>query len=267
MPQPRDKKIEEAGGKRMKLYHGDCLEIMKDIPDGSIDMILCDLPYGTTNCKWDSVIPFASLWKQYKRIIKENSAIVLFGCQPFTSALVMSNPKWYRYDWYWKKERGVNFLMANRMPFKVIETISVFYKKQPTYNPQKRNNPNGIHNRANNTFSNESFGGQLMKNRPKKVISSARYEPDKVLPTQLLEFNRDKDRVHPTQKPVSLLENLICTYTNGGETVLDNCMGSGSTGIACINTNRRFIGIEKEEKYFDIATKRINEHTQQLGLL
>ena len=266
MPQPRDKKIEEAGYKRMKLYHGDCLEIMKDISDGSIDMILCDLPYGTTSCKWDSVIPFEPLWKQYKRIIKENGAIVLFGTQPFTSALVMSNPKWYRYDWYWKKERGVNFLMANRMPFKVIETISVFYKKQPTYNPQKRNNPNGIHSRTNNIYSNESFGSQIMKNRPKKAITGARYEPDKVLPTQLLEFNRDKDRVHPTQKPVSLLENLILTYTNEGETVLDNCMGSGSTGIACINTNRRFIGIEKEEKYFDIATQRINEHTQQLGL-
>lgn len=253
----------------IQLYNEDCLDIMSRLDTASIDLILCDLPYGTTNCAWDTVIPFPDLWEQYKRVIKDAGAIVLFGIEPFSSFLRCSNMPMYRYDWYWKKERGTNFLRANEMPFKVIETASVFYKQQPTYNPQKRTNPNGTHSLTSDyTFSNESFGNQIMKGRPEKATNGARYEPDKVLPTQLLEFNRDKhsDRVHPTQKPVPLLEYLIQTYTNRGDLVLDNTMGSGSTGIAAYNLDRSFIGIEKDPHYFTVAAERIDRQQQQLKL-
>jgi len=262
VPQPRDKKIEEAGYKRMKLYHGDCLEIMKDIPDGSIDMILCDLPYGTTKCAWDNVIPFTDLWKEYNRVIKDAGAIVLFGQGLFTSKLMLSNESNWRYNLVWNKIRTSGFLNANRMPLRVHEDICVFYKKLPTYNPQmsigKKNNSMGkcILNKNHNygemrlIDSSEKLGN--MKH-PQSIITFEKPPPSK--------------RLHPTEKPIALLQYLIRTYTNEGETVLDNCMGSGSTGIACMNTNRRFIGIEKEKKYFDIATKRIEEHQQQLRLL
>lgn len=231
-----------------KIHHGDCLELMKDIPDGSIDMILCDLPYGTTACKWDVVIPFEPLWEQYNRIIKDKGAIVLFGSEPFSSTLRMSNIKNFKYDWIWEKEQGINQFLCKIQPLRKTENISVFYKKQPLYNPQFTKGKAYENDRV---LGCESFG------TPKKIKTKNdgfRY------PTNILQFNRElKKRFHPTQKPVALLEYLIKTYTNKGETVLDNCMGSGATAIACINTNRFFIGIEKEKEYVDIANKRLDE--------
>lgn len=236
----------------VNLYNGDCLEVMKDIPDKSVDMILCDLPYGTTACKWDIIIPFEELWKQYNKIIKDNGAIVLFSDNPFTAKLINSNLKNYRYDWVWEKEQGKNFQLVKKQPLKKTENINVFYKKQPTYNPQgliKLDKPI--------LKSNKGKGGKLghISSENKRKT----YEQWFInYPSNILKFNADRG-LHPTQKPVALLEYLIKTYTNENEIVLDNCMGSGSTGVACINTNRRFIGIEKDKNYFDIAEKRIKE--------
>ena len=235
----------------IELIKGDCLEVMKDIPDKSIDMILCDLPYGTTACKWDSVIPFEPLWEQYNRIIKDNGAIVLFGSEPFSSALRMSNIKKYKYDLKWQKDQGSDFMLAKKKPLKDYEDIMVFYKKQPTYNPQMRE---GFKKWTKKDTGNNIIGhlGKQEKSQIKQSIGDKRY------PISILKFNRIRNGLHPTQKPVELLEWLIKTYTNEGETVLDNCIGSGSTGVACINTNRKFIGIEKDDKYFEIAYNRIN---------
>ena len=238
----------------------DCLEGMKLIPDKSIDMILCDLPYGTTACKWDTIIPFEPLWEQYKRIIKDNGAIVLFGSEPFSSNLRMSNLIMYKYDWYWDKKHGANFAQANKRPLKNIETISVFYKKPPTYNAQKTNNPKGEEKR--HTYSpskqKEVFVGQVSMTAD-YAKSGIEYEPDKLLPKCLIAFSREHRPQHPTQKPVDLCEYLIKTYTNEGETVLDNCMGSGTTAVACINTKRNYIGFELSEEYCKIAEERIRE--------
>jgi len=234
----------------IKLLHGDCLELMHDIPDGSIDMILCDLPYGTTACKWDTVIPFEPLWAHYKRVIKPNGAIALFGSQPFTSALIMSNPKMFKYEWIWEKTNAVDFAMAKKRARKLHENICVFYEKQTTYNPQMQKGKPYIdkpRNRTNNIHDSTMPKLGIVNN-------GIRY------PSSVQKFsNGNNNNVHPTQKPVALLEYLIKTYTNEGETVLDNCMGSGSTGAACKNLSRRFIGIEKDENYFNIAVKRINE--------
>jgi site-specific DNA-methyltransferase (adenine-specific) len=225
---------------------------MKDIPDKSIDMILCDLPYGTTACKWDVVIPFEPLWEQYKRIIKDNGAIVLFGSEPFSSALRMSNIKYYKYDLYWKKEKPTNFFQLKRRFGKCTENMLVFYKNQPTYNPQKVNHSGKLVTNKPKGHHNSIVTGVNKKVFP-YIDDGTRY------PNDILEFRREVlgTTVHPTQKPVALLEYLIKTYTLEGETVLDNTMGSGSTGVACINTNRDFIGIEKDDKYFEIAKKRI----------
>lgn len=232
----------------LQLQQGDCLELMKDIPDGSIDMILCDLPYGTTACKWDSVIPFEPLWEQYKRIIKGNGAIVLFGSQPFTTELIHSNIRQFRYCWYWKKNNATGGQFAKVQPMRCIEDIAVFYKKKPTYNPQGLIKlENAIMQKANRNTSIYTWGG-----KNEQIQEYTNY------PKHLLEFKNGK-KIHPTQKPVPLLEYLIKTYTHEGETVLDNCMGSGSTGVACVNTGRRFIGMEKEQKYFEIAKQRIEE--------
>lgn len=271
MSQPRDKKIEEAGCKRMKLYHGDCLEIMKDISDGSIDMILCDLPYGTTACKWDTVIPFEPLWEQYERIIKNNGAIVLFGSEPFSSKLRMSNLKLFKYDWYWKKTRPSNFFQAKFAPLNDIEILSVFSfgkANNTTKNPIITYYPQGTIE-IDRYAQNCNTGGKVQKNSHTSwdERNPIYHQTTTGYPKNILKFKNDIETIHPTQKPVALLEYLIKTYTNEGETVLDNCMGSGSTGIACMNTNRQFIGMEKEKKYFDIATKRIEEHQQQLRLL
>ena len=228
------------------LRHGDCLELMKDIEDKSIDMILCDLPYGNTRNKWDSIIPLESLWEQYNRVIKDNGAIVLFSQQPFTSILVTSNRKYYRHEWIWEKEQGTGFLNAKKMPLKNHENILVFYKKAPTYNPQMRLGFKPYKTKKGHHGSNYGQDkGALTES------SGERY------PLTVVKFSRDKDKLHPTQKPVELLEYLIKTYTNEGEVVLDNTMGSGSTGVACVNTNRNFIGIELNEEYFNIAKERI----------
>jgi len=236
-----------------KLYCGDCFEIMPTIPNKFIDMILCDLPYGTTACKWDTIIPFELLWKQYKRIIKDNGAIVLTASQPFTSALVMSNIKMFKYCWYWEKERLTNIAQVKRRAGKTVEECVIFYKKQPVYNPQMVKYVGKI---RTNKVKNGVMG-ILTDNNTKKVKeykdNGFRY------PTQVLKIQRDtlKSNLHPTQKPVALFEYLIKTYTNEGDLVLDNCAGSGTTGVACKNLNRKFMLIEKEEKYCEIATKRI----------
>lgn len=245
----------------MQLIKGDCLVEMKSIPDKSIDMILCDLPYGTTSCKWDTIIPFDKLWEQYERIIKPNGAIVLTAQQPFTSALVMSNPKIYKYDWYWKKSKPVGFANAKKMPLKDVETISIFYKSLPTYNPQ------GIE-KCNRVISNST---KKIKQNNITAINGGAFKTDTFIqeftnyPRQIIEVGVEQG-LHPTQKPTELFEYLIKTYTNEGETVLDNCMGSGSTGVACVNLNRSFIGIEMDDKYFEIASKRINDHIKKINI-
>lgn len=231
------------------LIHGDCLELMKNIPDGSVDMILCDLPYGTTACKWDTVIPFEPLWEQYNRIIKDNGAIVLFGSEPFASQLRLSNLKMYRYDWIWEKAKATLFTQCKKRPLSANENILVFYKKQPIYNPQMSE---GMPYKARkNIKQSEEWGFGNVRNDN----NGMRY------PRTVIKFKSgDRDgRLHPTQKPVSLLEYLVKTYTNEGDLVLDNCMGSGSTGVACVNTGRQFIGIELDPGYFEIAEKRISE--------
>lgn len=231
----------------MTLMQGDCLELMDSIPSKSIDLILCDLPYGTTQNKWDTVIPFDKLWAQYNRIIKDNGAILLFSQMPFGANLIMSNPKMFRYEWVWEKNRGTGFLNAKKMPLKKHENILVFYKHLPTYNPQgliELDNP--IEYENNSPSSNYGTYGH------QKVI-----QKNTNYPTDIIQFSTDTSRLHPTQKPVALLEYIIKTYTNEGDIVLDNCMGSGSTGVACVNTNREFIGMELDENYFNIAKERI----------
>lgn len=220
---------------------------MRDIPDRSVDMILCDLPYGTTRCKWDTVIPFEPLWEQYMRITKDNKAICLFAQEPFASELRHSNLKLYKYDWIWRKPQGVNFLNAKNQPLKDYEIICVFGKKKLLYNPQMTIGKPYISGSGN---VGEVYGG---RNKVITVNNGTRY------PKSVQEFNMvsNRDRLHPTQKPVALLEYLIKSYTNEGDVILDNCMGSGSTGVACVNTGRDFIGIELDKKYFNIACDRI----------
>ena len=240
------------------LKHGDCLELMKDIPDGSVDMILCDLPYGTTANKWDLVIPLDKLWEQYNRIIKENGAILLFGQEPFISKLRLSQPKMYRYDWYWDKKRGSNPMLARKMPMRNIENISVFYKKLPTYNPQMAK---GEREYPKRKFADKKSDNFFMKGfeSHKDYDGSLRYPLQTISRSNRGAEVASGKRVHPTQKPVALLEYLIKTYSNEGETILDNTMGSGSTGVAAINLDRKFIGMELDDEYFEIAKNRIEE--------
>jgi site-specific DNA-methyltransferase (adenine-specific) len=232
-----------------RIYQRDCLSDggMALLPDKSVDMILCDLPYGTTNNNWDSVLNLSELWAIYERVIKDNGAIVLTCSQPFTTALNASNPKLFRYEWIWVKNNSTGFQLANKRPLKKHENISIFYKKQPTYNPQGLK-PYGKENRRGGTGDNWSEMG-----------SNSYVQKFTNYPTQLLEFSYDKDRHHPTQKPVALFEYLIRTYTNEGDIVLDNCIGSGTTAIAAISTGRKFIGFETEREYIEIANKRIDE--------
>lgn len=230
---------------------------MKNIPDKSIDMILCDLPYGTTRCKWDVVIPFDKLWEQYNRIIKDNGAIVLFGTEPFSSYLRLSNIKNYKYDWIWDKVKGTGFLNAKIQPMRNHELLSVFYKKQCLYNPQKTSGHKNRKSYRSKNLQTDVYGN--MKN-DYTYESTERY-PKSI---QIFPAATQNSSLHPTQKPVALCEYMIKTYTNIGETVLDNCMGSGTTGVACINTNRNFIGIELNEKYYKIAENRINEAKEQM---
>lgn len=237
------------------LKQGDCLELMNDISDKSIDMILCDLPYGTTNCKWDTPINLTKLWELYNRIIKDNGAILLFAQTPFDKVLGCSNLSMLRYEWIWEKTQATGHLNANKMPMKAHENILVFYKHLPIYNPQKTNGHEPIHSYTKyiSTQNNTEIYGRM-----NKEISGGG-ETDR-FPRSVITFSSDKQTcyLHPTQKPVALLEYLIKTYSNEGNTILDNCMGSGSTGVACVNTNRNFIGIELDEKYFKIAEERIN---------
>ena len=249
----------------MTLYKGDCLEVMKDIPDGSIDAIITDPPYGTTACKWDSVIDFELMWEQLNRIIKPNGAIVLFGSEPFSSALRMSNIKNYKYDWKWQKTKPTNMLNASRQPMRDSEDIMIFYKKQCLYNPQKSINPKGVEKRGLSPYNNSNSGKHT--EGVTKVKTSKHYEADKLHPRTIIKFKKDYKVVHPTQKPVALIEYLIRTYTNENETVLDFTMGSGTTGVAAKNLNRNFIGIELDENYFKIAEERINKQEKQLKIL
>ena len=239
----------------IELYKGDCLELMKNIPDKSIDMILCDLPYGTTACKWDTVIPFEPLWEQYNRIIKNNGAIVLFGSEPFSSKLRMSNLKMYKYDWVWDKITARGHLVAKYRPMQQTENISVFSKSKTNYYPIMIDRPSDKIQITRECKRTEIMGGT------KKQMELKKY--DKWFPKTLLTFKTERG-YHPTQKPVALLEYLIKTYTNEGEMVLDNCMGSGSTGVACVNTSRDFMGIELDENYFNIANERIKDAQKEM---
>lgn len=233
------------------LYNGDCLEIMTSIPDKSVDMILCDLPYGTTACKWDTIIPFEPLWEQYKRIIKDNGAIVLFASQPFGSKLLCSNIKGFKHEWIWQKEKGVGFQVAKYRPMQEHEHILVFTRngERVNYYPLKEKREKIIKSKGAVSKSGSC---------PLAYLSEQSYTYDDKYPTSIKKFKRDKNKIHPTQKPVALLEYLVKTYTHEGEVVLDNCMGSGSTGVACVNTGRSFIGIELDPGYYKIAEERVN---------
>lgn len=244
------------------LWQGDCLELMKDIPDGSIDLILCDLPYGTTACKWDTIIPFEPLWKQYRRIAKANAAIVLTASQPFTTALISSNYEIFKYCWVWEKGRASGFVHAKNKPMKAHEDVVVFSKgvtvhasqssNRMTYNPVMET---GKPYKKINSKKKFNWGGQA---RPSQSSDFESINTGTRYPRSVIKFSEHNGgSLHPTQKPVALMEYLIRTYTNEGDTVLDNCMGSGTTGVACINTNRNFIGIELDENYFNIAKERI----------
>ncbi|MEG2268561.1 MAG: site-specific DNA-methyltransferase [Acinetobacter sp.] len=227
---------------------GDCLERMKEIESGTVDMILCDLPYGTTRCSWDAVIPFEPLWAEYERVIKANGAIVLFGAHPFSAVLACSKLELFRYEWIWEKPSATGFLNADKQPLRAHENILVFYKSLPTYNPQK------------------TFGHERKKSKRKNIGSAhygkqlniKDYDSTERYPRTVQVFSKDYPSIHDTQKPVALCEYLIRTYTNDGELVLDNTMGSGTTGVACVNTRRRFIGIENDQQTFNEAKERID---------
>ena len=251
-----------------KIYLGDCLDLMPQIQDQSVDMVLCDLPYGTTRNHWDSIIPLDQLWAQYERVIKPNGAIVLFSQQPFTSMLVMSNPKMFKYEWIWEKDSGTGHLNSKFAPMKIHENICVFSKsaacyvkdtkKSMVYNPQYRSGK--PYNGKGGLLGNGNYDTKWQR-----VVDTCN-DGEHYFPIDIIKFNRDKEKLHPTAKPVELLRYLIRTYTNENDVVLDNCMGSGSTIVASIRENRQYIGIEKDEKYFDIANRRIAAETSQLSL-
>ena len=243
----------------IKLYKGDCLVEMNNISDKSIDCIICDLPYGTqkkNGLEWDVMIPFDKLWKQYERIIKDNGAIVLFGVEPFSSLIRCSNLALYKYDWMWDKKNGANFAQAPYMPLKNVENVCVFSKATIAQNSKNRMiyNPQGVEKCHKLQKGRES--NSFRQNRAPQQDFIQEYTN---YPKQIIQFSKDKDVVHPTQKPIALLEYLIKTYSNEGDLILDNTMGSGSTGVAAVNTNRNFIGIEMNEEYFNIASNRIND--------
>lgn len=246
---------------KIKLYKGDCLEVMKTIQDKSIDAIITDPPYGTTACKWDSVIDFDLMWEQLNRVVKPNGAVVLFGSEPFSSAMRMSNIKMFRYDIIWEKSHARGFLNAWKQPMRKHENISVFYNKQPTYNPiLKDKDLKNIRPNSKRSRSTQFNGGEFSNDANKRKCPNNKSMPDSVI-----KYNsKVTPIIHPTQKPVALMEYLIKTYTNENETVLDFTMGSGSTGVACKNTNRNFIGIEQDQNYFNIAQKRIKEAEYKL---
>ena len=237
---------------QVRLMQGNCLELMKELPDASVDLILCDLPYGTTACKWDSVIPFDLLWEQYKRIAKDNAAIVLTASQPFTTALIASNMKQFRYTWVWEKTRPTGFQNANRMPMRSHEDILVFFSRRGIYNPQGLK-PHGKINKRGSPGENWQRNDDVVNH----------YVQEKTgFPRTVIRFPSEGG-LHPSQKPIALMEYLIRTYTNEGDLVLDNCMGSGTTGVACVNTGRKFIGMELDEDYYKVASDRISGTKRQ----
>jgi len=248
-----------------KIYQGDCLELMKQIEDKSVDLILCDLPYGTTQCSWDIIIPFDKLWEQYNRIIKEKGILVLFGSEPFTSKLICSNLDNFKYNWIWQKNKSTGFLNVKKQPLNDNETISVFYKKQGIYNPQME--------KAEKLYRR----GKVIRDKEQNIQQSENYGEQKSFiqvdtglrfPKRIIYFDNNftREQQHPTQKPVALFEYLIKTYTNEGDLVLDNCIGSGTTAVACINTKRNFIGIELSPEYCKIANERIQKELSQTKL-
>ena len=244
---------------KISVIHGECIERMSTFPDKSVDMILCDLPYGTTACKWDTIIPFDKLWEQYERIIKDNGAICLFGTEPFSSLLRTSNLKMYKYDWMWAKNDATDAMNAKNKPMRKIEKISVFSKGTTANGSKNKMNyfPQGLIEAKIKRQGNDygATGGSFKQYRPSHKPYTQEFTG---YPNDLLNFSKDKEKLHPTQKPVALMEYLIKTYTNENDLVLDNCMGSGTTGVACKNLNRRFIGIEQDEKYFNVALERIS---------
>ena len=245
----------DFNSKDVILYNRDCLDVMPFIKDKSIDLIFCDLPYGTTACKWDAIIPFEPLWKEYKRIIKDTGIIVLTASQPFTSLLIASNIDMFRCEWIWEKSQGTNPLNAKYIPLKKHENILVFYKERGTYNPIMTEGTPYKGFKSNISNIGEVYGN----------VSSVHNENNGIrYPTTIQHFKHDKGKLHPTQKPVKLVEYFLLTYSNEGSIVLDNCMGSGTTGVSCRNTNRKFIGIEKDEKYFNVAKERIMDYTQKV---
>jgi DNA modification methylase len=248
--------------RNMQVIPGDCLEKMTQLATSSVSLVILDPPYGTTPLFWDKCLDFEMLWKEYGRILVPDGVVCVFGQEPFSSYVRLSNIQNYRYDWYWEKERLTNVFQVKRRPGKTIETISVFFSKPNRYYPQlHRYEGKRVTNKIGNTARwSVTMGGVAPKSKPLEYRDNGTRHP-----TQLLQYNRDNNRkgLHPTQKPVSLLEYLIKTYTLEGETVLDNCMGSGSTGVACVNTHRDFIGIEKDEDYFLIARNRIKEATNE----
>jgi site-specific DNA-methyltransferase (adenine-specific) len=225
----------------------DCLEGMKLIPDKSINAIICDLPFGTTDCKWDTIIPFEPLWEQYERITTDNGAILLFGSQPFTSKLINSNIDLFRYEIVWEKEQATNFMFVKKQIGKIHENIAVFYKKQPVYNPQMIQTDKKSHTGSKNKVQSHNLSGGTAKRKG----ATDRY------PTSIVKYNRDRTKLHPTQKPLKLIEFLLLSYTNEGMTVLDNCMGSGTLAVAAIKNNRKFIGFETDSEYIKVANQRI----------
>lgn len=264
--------LEDMISENIKLYYGDCLEKMSLIPDDSVDLVLCDLPYGTTKCKWDQVIDLTELWKHYKRILKKPSGVILlFGQQPFTSMLVSSNYEWFKYNLIWKKNKTTQFLLANYRPMKCTEDIVVFSKGgaaaasrntgNMTYNPQGLI-PTSIKKKNSKERIGKMLNQEHHLGKNNKLIGNSEYTQNYTnYPSELIEFDVEYDTIHETQKPVKLIVYLIKTYSNEGGVVLDNTMGSGTTGIGCLQTNRKFIGIEKEGKYFQLSKYRIMNHT------
>lgn len=251
---PQDSAGQSLAALPCSLILGDCLEVMKGIESGSVDMVCADLPYGTTACKWDSVIPLDKLWVEYKRVCKPDAAIVLTATQPFTAALVMSNPKWFKHEWIWHKSKSGSAFTAKVRPMAKHESVLVFGRGRITYNPQMKEGEPYSRTRKPPPINNHLLG--LGRNGESTTVNAGTRYPDSVIFFQ--QKWRRQDQVHPTQKPVTLMEYLIRTYTNEGETVLDNTMGSGTTGVACVNTGRRFIGIERDAEYFRVASERIS---------
>ena len=242
----------------IKLLRGDCLELAEQIPDGSIDMVLCDPPYGVTNYRWDSALPLEAMWRMYERVVKADGVIALFSSQPFTTRLIHSNIRWYRYNWYWVKNTKKGYVFAKHQPMRQVEDVCIFYRRKPLYQPQ------GLVKLDREIVNRKRAQVDPIYSLDKQENASVQHYSN--YPSNVLRFNvcNNKNRVHPNQKPVPLLEYLIRTYTKPGETVLDNCMGSGSTGVACVHTGRRFIGMEQDEQYFAVAERRIAEAGEQM---